>query len=247
MLRLTFQTAGPARPVLVPDTVHAWLVPLDATSASVAELSRWLAPDELERARRFHRPLDDARFTVRRGRLREVIGRYLRLNPAEIRFERLASGQPRIQCPPGGPALEFSVAKSEGLAVFAFRLEQALGVDVERVREGVDVEGIAASQFAAEEAARLMGLAAGLRRQAFFECWTRKEAYVKARGVGLALGLDRFAVTCGPGALPALLRVEPRAPAPSEWEVIPFEPAEGWTGALITRRPLTALVGWRLA
>lgn len=152
--------------------VHA--VRLRATEAVTAQFRELLTLDEQERAARFRFPHLQSSFSLARGALRILAGRYLNTDPAGIRFEYGPNGKPSLA---GGARLKFNVSHSGALALFAFTLDCEIGVDVEEIRPMPDREQIAARFFSAQEAAE---------PGAFFRLWTRKEAYIKALGEGLS-------------------------------------------------------------
>jgi 4'-phosphopantetheinyl transferase len=251
---------------LAENDVHLWQAELDRLSAHVQRLEHTLAPDELARANRFHFPQDRARFVVTRGALREILGQYLGLTPEQVRFGYGPVGKPVLAV--GGGAgeresgrageqgnggagergnggvevsLEFNLAHSGRLALFAVARGRRVGVDVEQIRPNVACEKLAVRFFAPEEQAQLLALPADLRIEAFFACWTRKEAFVKARGEGLALGLDQFAVSVAPGEPAVLLRAAFDPDEASRWTILALSPAPGYTAALAVEGH-----GWRL-
>jgi 4'-phosphopantetheinyl transferase len=171
---------------LPPREVHVWTVRLETTDAIAAKLEGILSPDERERAARFR--FDDLRrsFAVARGALRCLLGGYLDIEPAGIKMQYGPKGKPALA---GGEPMEFNLAHSGGMAAFAFTRGCPIGIDLERIREIPDMAEIAARYFCAEENTEIMSLPRAGRERAFFCCWTRKEAYVKATGEGLsALG-----------------------------------------------------------
>jgi 4'-phosphopantetheinyl transferase len=187
------------------DVVHVWLARLDVGVARVDALGRHLSRDEVERARRLRSDRDRARFIVARGILRELVSRYLGVDPRRVRFHYGVRGKPRLDT----DALAMSVSRTGNRACFAFVRGREIGVDIEQVRHGFPYECVAAAFFSAAEVAALRVFPPRERCEAFFRCWTRKEAYLKARGEGLAVDLASFDVSLDECA--ALLR-EPDQP-----------------------------------
>ena len=219
-------------PALARGQVHVWRVRLDDDVPRLDRLRQVLDPTEQERARRFRHDLHRDRFIVRRAALRLLLGRYLRCDPAALLFEHVRSGKPVLAATDAAPDLRFNISDSAGLALLAFTIGRDLGVDLERIRAGPADEAISRRFFAAEEHAALMALAPSQRRAAFFRCWTRKEAYLKARGDGLTMGLNRFAVSLGPGDAPVLLRSD-EGPAETErWSMLELCPEVDYVGCL---------------
>ncbi len=214
--------------------VHVWCASLDRPSVPVEDLSRLLAPDEARRAGRFLSPEHRAHFVVARAGLRLLLGAYLSIPAEDVRFGYGAHGKPILDplCD-----LRFNVSHSHGLALYAFSRGREVGVDVEKVRSGVVAERIAERFFSAREIAELQALPREMHDEGFFNCWTRKEAYVKATGVGLSLPLDAFDVSLAPGE-PAVLRATRHDPREAErWQLFALRPAPGYVGALAVEGP----------
>ncbi|HJQ31620.1 MAG TPA: 4'-phosphopantetheinyl transferase superfamily protein [Pyrinomonadaceae bacterium] len=236
----------PPRPALPGEEVHVWRALLDAPEVRVRRLLELLAPDERERAARFHFERDRRRFTVARGLLRGILGGYLNSAPEALRFVYGAQGKPALVAEQNPGGLRFNVSHSEGVALFAFARGREVGVDVERVSSRVSCEEIAGRFFSPGEVARLRALPAELREAAFFDCWTRKEAYIKARGEGLSLPLDGFDVSLGPGEPTALLanRLDPAEVA--RWSLRALAPWPGVAAAVVAEGRGWRLKCWRL-
>jgi 4'-phosphopantetheinyl transferase len=188
-----------------------------------------LSADERERAGRFRFDRDRRRFVAARGLLRLVLGRTLGLDPAGLRFAYGPRGKPSLA---DGPGLGFNVSHSGGLALLAFAWDRELGVDVEEEREVKEAADIARRYFSHRESEELLRLPEGERKAAFFRCWTRKEAFIKATGDGLSRALDAFDVTLRPGEPARLLRVEGEPGAKSRFWIEDLRPAPGFAGAL---------------
>ena len=214
------------------EEVHVWQAALDLPEAGVWELRRLLSEDEQRRAEGFYFPRDRARYVVGRGLLRTLLGGYLDRDPVGLRFSYSAYGKPRLAGPAGEPALHFNLAHSGGLALYALARGRELGIDVEQVRPDFAGEEIAARFFSPREVAALRAVPAGLRREAFFHCWARKEAYLKATGKGLSLALDGFDVALAPGEPAALLAVRDNPAEAGRWSLRALEPAPGYVAAL---------------
>src|SRR5450755_1820922 len=183
-------------PELGDRAVHVWPLHLEGFE----DLPEWfhgiLEPDEAERAARFRFDHLRHKFTLHRVALRILLGRYLGIGPAQVKFVYGSKGKPRL----AGPSeLSFNTSHSSLLALFAFTRGCEIGADVEHVRPMRDLENIAARFFCPEETAELMSIPAPDRELAFFLCWTRKEAYIKAIGEGLSAPLDAFRVSLKPG------------------------------------------------
>lgn len=231
---------APERLALDRDEVHVWKSSLDRAPDRVRKLRELLNRDERERADRFHFQVHRDRFTVGRGLLRIIIGRYLGVDPVELLFSYNYYGKPSLDGAQAERGLRFNLSHSDAVAVYAVVRERELGVDVEKIRADFADEQIAERFFSRSEVAVLMRLPEEVRHLAFFNCWTRKEAYIKARGKGLSIGLDTFDVAFAPGQDAALLRATGDDPA--RWSLSGFAPEPGYVGAVAVEGH-----GWRLS
>ncbi|MCB9422359.1 MAG: 4'-phosphopantetheinyl transferase superfamily protein [Ardenticatenaceae bacterium] len=213
---------------LPPGHLHIWRVPQDVDEAALARYWPILAADEQARANRFHFARDKNRYVVARAVLRLLIGRYLSRPPEQISFTYSEYDKPSIP----GQRLQFNVSHSGGLALIAFCLDAEVGIDVEQKRPLIDADQIAERFFSAAEVAVFKSLPQEQRVEAFFNCWTRKEAYIKAIGEGLSCPLDVFDVTLAPGEPAWLLRIRGSEAAAAEWSLFSLEPAEGFGAAV---------------
>lgn len=215
---------------LAPGSVHVWRVPLDGR-ADLAERKSLLSTDEAERAARFRFDDDRRKFIVGRGTLRRLLGRYLDVAPKAIEFAYSPHGKPLLGGALAGRALHFNLSNSGELAIVGLSSDRPLGVDVERIRQNLDVDGLAGRYFSPSECDTLRALPQGDRYHAFFTFWTKKEAVIKAHGHGLSLPLDRFSVSLDPEDL----RVECDADLPhdlSRWSVSELPVPAGYYAAL---------------
>jgi 4'-phosphopantetheinyl transferase len=221
--------------------VHLWRASLDKTPGVVERLRSTLAEGERARAARFHFEKDRVRFVVARGALRAVLGRYLRVPPARLQFHYSPYGKPSLAAEFEGGGLEFNVSHSHSLALFVIARGRALGIDVEHLRADVAEWQIAERFFSASEVSALRGLPASQQPRAFFDCWTRKEAYIKARGEGLSFPLAEFDVSLRPDEPAALLRVRGDAREAERWTLRALDVASDYAAALVAEGR-----GWQL-
>jgi 4'-phosphopantetheinyl transferase len=221
--------------------VHVWRACLDPAASCVERLQSTLAADELQRAARFHFTRDRRRFTVARGVLRDILGRYLGVPPSELGFHYSAYGKPALADVAAAAGLRFNVSHSHEMALFAVACGREVGVDIEYLGREIRGEEIAERFFSARERASLRALPAEVKHEAFFNCWTRKEAYIKAHGEGLSLPLDQFDVSLAPGEPAALLatRSDPREAL--RWSLQALTPGPGYVAALAVEGQ-----GWHL-
>ncbi len=218
---------------LAPGAIHVWLAYLDDGYGDPFLSASVMSADEQARARRFVFEKDRRRFSAARVLLRTLLASYVGTDPAALRFTTGGHGKPSLEGWPPAPA--FNVSHSQDVAVIAVSRAGDVGVDVEAIRKMDDGEAIAGRFFAPAEADRLRGIAPELRDEAFFACWTRKEAFVKAIGEGLSHPLDSFEVTLGPGEPARLLGVGGHPPDPARWTLAALPAVPGYAGALVVR------------
>jgi 4'-phosphopantetheinyl transferase len=228
---------------LSPGTVHVWRVPLDRPEDECRRLWDTLSADEQERAARFHFAKHRDRFTVGRGLLRAVLGRYLGVRAGEVRFAYGKYGKPAVVAA-AGDALECNVSHCEGAALFAVTRDRSVGIDLEQVRPREGLADLVAKVFSASEQAVFRGLPAGQQLEAFYRCWTRKEAFMKATGQGMSLAPERIDVTLAPGAPARLLGVRGEPVDIARWSLVDLTPWPGCAGALAIEGPVSDLRCW---
>jgi 4'-phosphopantetheinyl transferase len=210
--------------------VHLWQASLDGPPADIFE--SFLSADELARANRFHFNKDRTHFVVARGLLRNLLAAYLGINCAELRFSYGVKGKPFLLLD-GQTQINFNLSHSHGRAAFAFSRGRELGVDLEYVKEDFE-EGLIANRFFSRaEVLALRTVPEELRKQAFFNCWTRKEAYIKARGEGLSMPLNEFDVSLRPGEPAALLSNYREEREVERWSMKAIPAPENYVGALV--------------
>ena len=232
-------------PVLDESEVHVWCADLEDAGSVARRLERLLSEDEQRRAAAFYFDEDRRRFMMARAVLRELLGNYLHVAPAAVRFVLDAYGKPRLAHPTGLGALHFNVAHSHGLALYAMARDRAVGVDVEHVHAEFPYEDIAAQFFSSDENAALCTMPARRRSERFFLYWTCKEAYLKAIGTGLCLPIEFIHVDVGPEGGPARLRIEGQPAEGSQWTIVQLTPSHGYTGAVAVRGEGIRLACWR--
>jgi 4'-phosphopantetheinyl transferase len=218
--------------------IRVWRAALDRSDAETAALRALLSEDEQARADRFRFLRDRRHFTVGRGFLRTVLGRTLGIAPQEIVFSYGTRGKPALRWPESS-GLEFNLAHSNGLALLAIARGRTLGIDLEYQRENLDFLGIAGRFFTPQELAEITrepALAA--QRAAFFRGWARKEAFLKARGDGLWVGLDQFQVAIDRAAPPQVVWTAWDPDEAGRWTVLELDVAPGFAAALIVEGPI---------
>lgn len=221
------------------DEAHVWRAQLARPQSEISDFWGTLTPDEQARAARFYFDKDREHFIAARGVLRAILSRYLATPPEKIRFGYGPYGKPCLLAPDCD--IRFNLSHSGGVGLFAMTRGRELGIDLERIRAEIAEEQIAERFFSISEVAVLCALPAGLKAEGFFNCWTRKEAYVKATGKGLSLPLDQFDVSLRPGEPAELLQSRSDAQEASRWSMAELVLESGFKAALVVEGS-----GWRL-
>jgi 4'-phosphopantetheinyl transferase len=225
--------------------VHVWRAVLDMSTAELERLARLLSPDEQVRARRFRFQKDQEHFIAARGILREILSRYLVRDAAQLLFGYGPFGKPGLAPGSGADGLCFSLSHSQGLALFAITRDREIGVDLEQIQTDFAWELVAGQFFSAREVGALRSLPAAMGCKAFFDYWTCREAYVKAKGDGLGHPLDDFESS--------LIRERPadlkcaggRRQETCRWTIEKLDPGTGYAAALAVSGQGWQLRCWR--
>ena len=220
--------------------VHLWRVDLQPSDSTCGQLARLLSTDEQQRADRFCFQRDRQRWVVARAALRQILAKYLALPATELQFEYSGHGKPSLH-PKLLCGVNFNLAHSGDLAVVAVTKAPSIGIDLEVIRPLEDRQAIARRYFSLAEQQAFFSLLPEGQSAAFFRCWTRKEAYLKACGQGLSRALDSFDVSLDAPSLGAielvteaparLLRDALDVAAPDHWHLEHLEPLPGYVGA----------------
>jgi 4'-phosphopantetheinyl transferase len=225
-------SAAPPSLRLGSDEVHVWRIPLGTTAAELVLLEAILSAEERARAARHRFCADRERFVARRGRLRLILGAYLGMAPDRLEISDGPLGKPALARNRLSDDWEFSQTHSAELSLVALARGRRVGVDLERVRPSRHDAALAARFFSPLEGEALRGLPAGLRDTAFFAAWTRKEAFLKARGEGLSAPLDSFSVSLDPRRPAKLLECCGGEEERSRWSLLDLPVGPGWVAAL---------------
>ena len=225
----------PSKPKLSINDVHVWHVRLNQTDGRVQQLQQILSGDERIRAERFHFDRDRRRFIVSQGMLRLIIGDYIEMEPSRLQFYSGHRGKPYLVHGLGNVPLQFNLTHSKDIALYAFTCTREIGIDVEYLSDMPDAEEIALTTFSSLENKMLQSLPKHQRLEAFFNCWVRKEAYIKAIGNGLYHALDQFDVSLAPGEPTRLLSIEGSAEQASGWFMKSLIPEDGYVAALAVK------------
>lgn len=215
------------------DAVEIVVVDLAPEPAAVRASASLLSAPERERARRFAFARDARRFMVGRARLRQLLADRLGVRPECVELAYGARGKPALANPGRYSDLRFNLSRRDDVAVYALSFGREVGIDVESVRMISDADAIAARWFSRAENEAYRALDPRQKALGFVNCWTRKEAFVKALGDGLSHPLDSFDVSLAPGAPAELLRVEPVLGDDRGWRLASFSPAPGFVAAVV--------------
>ena len=211
-------------------------VRLDAPAEVSAALWQLLSRDERERAEKFRYAEHRQHYIVARASLRRLLAERLCIDPRAVEFVETRYGKPRLAPVHGSADVEFNLSHSGILALYAFTSGRAVGVDVELIREVPDADDLAERFFSPTETASLRALPLDQRSLAFLACWTRKEAFIKALGLGLSCPLDAFDVTIDPDAPARITRIEERIDRVANWTMQAFTPSPCYIAAVAYRQ-----------
>ena len=221
--------------------VRVWIASLDLGAEAVNRLGRLLSDDERERAARFCYHRDAMRFVASRAVLRTILGECLGVELCMVDFTYGPRGKPELAAPFDRSGVRFNVSHSASLGLCAVTGRRRVGVDSERLRPLPDLDAVGERVFSPRERQALRRLPCTERRQGFFNCWTRKETYVKAIGDGFSHPLDRFTVSLAPGTPVRLERADGDSAAPGRWTLEAFAPDPEYAAAIAVEGRLRRL------
>jgi 4'-phosphopantetheinyl transferase len=225
---------APTSLALPVDEIHVWSVPLTVGPEQLFRLGKLLDAEEQDRARRYVHVRSREQYVIARAVLRILLGRYLDVPASAVRFASGPQGKPLLASSRG---LHFNVSHSEGMALIAVTRTGEVGVDVERIRPCEMHLDMADRFFTPGEAAALRALPRERGEEVFFHVWTRKEAFLKALGLGLSHGLERFEVSAHPDEPPRIKHIDGDPEAGARWFLAHLTPAPGYVGALALEGP----------
>jgi 4'-phosphopantetheinyl transferase len=227
--------------ILREEEAHIWLADLKFNECFQTSFLELLSPDEKIRAHKFRFAKDRRNFIIARGILRSLIGKYLEINPAEISFQYSEFGKPGIA---DNHSMQFNISHSQDIALFAFVKKINVGVDVEFVNPDIEVKDIAKKYFSPNEVLNLFALPEKQHTLGFFNCWTRKEAFIKAVGEGLSFPLDQFEVSLEPDKPAKLLATDWEPNAVSEWSIYSMSPGANFVGCVAIEGLIKEIKFW---
>ncbi|MFN2284534.1 MAG: 4'-phosphopantetheinyl transferase family protein [Anaerolineae bacterium] len=230
-----------AAPILNRDDVHVWRVPLDASRDVVADLADLLSDEETARVERMLCEEAVRRFVVSHGALRKILGHYVNERPEQLRLVTNAQGKPHLASTDGAPTVRFSLSHSSEFALCAVTKGRVVGVDIEQIRPISAWRQITERYFSRQEREVLQDVSPDRALEAFFQGWTRKEAYSKALGEGVSRRWTQFTVSLTPGAVVELPGAGTKAENGDRFTLRPLEPGAGYVAAVAAQG-----TGWHL-
>jgi 4'-phosphopantetheinyl transferase len=230
---------------LQPEEVHLWLIDFVLSAGNVRGLADYLSPDERAKAARFHFERDREQFIIAHAALRLLLARYCQLEPEQVRFVVNSYGKPALVLPVNQTVLHFNLSHSHGYALVALTRLCEIGVDIEYMRANVEYAELATHCFSRRENVAFGALPEERKAEGFFNAWTRKEAYIKARGMGLSLPLDQFDVSLHPDEPAALLEARDSEQDVTAWSMYALPMPAGYKAALALPARNVSLRCWR--
>jgi len=219
---------------IFPNELHIWKADVPSFSFSLDLFAAWLSVEERQRWQRYLAADVRQRFLTARGLLRGILSIYTSHNPAEIQFAVSPQGKPYLGFP-GQAGLEFSLSHSSAIVLVAVTRGLSVGIDVETMQQEIDLDLISSKYFSPLENQSIRSLPQALQKQAFFNCWTRKEAYLKGLGVGLTAPLQDFSVSVAPHEPVRLINPLPGDCEDGAWQLFAIEPETGYAAAAAVR------------
>ncbi len=217
----------PAELPALQSNIHVWAVRLDDASVDLDRAGVLISPDERDRAARFKFERDRRRYLIAHVALHEILHRYLPIVPVGLSFDLGANGKPKLPHALASNGVEFNLSHSNEMALLAVCHGREVGVDIEYVKEQFEFQEVAERFFTAKEVAAIRGLPPNLQRQAFFKCWTSKEAFLKAKGTGLSGALDEVEISL---ATDQRVRIDASV---AGWSLTELNPVDGYQAALV--------------
>ena len=213
-------------------SLHVWRILLSQSEEVVRKLEGLLSVDEMKHADRYRRERDRTQYVVAHGALRELLADYTEQTPRNISFGHTATGKPFLIDDRGEQRLRFNLSHSGEWAIIVLALSTEVGIDIEQIDSDVSVEAVAERFFSYSEFEALQEVPLEQRTVAFFSAWTRKEAYLKARGESIANRLRNFSISIDPEQIPLILTDLMYPSAALRWRLYDLDITPGYSGAL---------------
>lgn len=217
------------------DEIHIWQADLDLPSFQIQKNFEKLSIDEREKANSYYFEKDRNRYIARRGILRQILGNYLNEEPRRLEFRLEKNNKPVLESGNGNNAIHFNITHSNGVGLFALCRSGEIGVDLEWLGNHVDCEEIRKRFWSDRENKEWRLLSEGEKREAFFNVWTCKEAFLKARGEGLSRPLDTFDISLFPSDSSRLLAIDGDPVEAFQWQVHNFKTLSGYAAAFAVK------------
>ena len=214
------------------DEVHAWRATLDQPEYIIRQLAQTLSTDEKNKADRYYYEKDRRHFIVGRGILRAILGLYLGIIPNQLSFRYGGNGKPELSDKVGQGVINFNLSHSGNFALYVFTRKGRIGADIECIRVIPEMELIAERFFSVSENNIIRKSPLNKRKEAFFNCWTCKEALIKASGDGFAKPLNTFKVDLTPDKTNEFVSITGKFKENSQWSLLSLRPASGYVGAI---------------
>jgi len=229
---------------LLSEQIHIWAADLEQDEAVISSLKRLLSRDELVKAGQFFLEKDSRYFITGRGILKSLLGIYLKTDPSLLTISYSKYGKPYLPISSNNEQLYFNIAHSGNVALFAFLRDREIGIDIEYIHEIREMDDIARNYFSSKEFESYSHLPEGYRTKPFFNCWTMKEAFIKAIGEGFSRPLHKFDVSFLPSVPARLNSINGDYKAAAEWTIKELKPAQGYAAAFAVELKKWELQCW---
>jgi len=211
--------------------IHIWVVDLDVWNLSCLEAVQELSESEAKKAGRFHFKIHQDRYVKGRFMLRSVLGMYLGSDFYDQEFHTNLYGKPALQKPPDDHSIRFNISNSENICVCAFSQYSEIGIDIEKIHDLPDMDRIIARSFSEEEKRRFCSLPLPGRTQTFFKYWARKEALLKAMGMGMSYSLNKIDIAGNENSPQLVIKIE-ESDISNQWTILDMDIFTGFASAL---------------
>ncbi len=219
---------------IIANSIHLWYCNFDENLKNLPYYTTLLSEDEVARSLRFKFKKDRQSYVISRGVLRVLLGKYTHEKPEQLEFAYGKQGKPGLNSP-----IKFNISHSGNMAVFGFTINDEIGVDIEYIKPDVEVMHLAENFFSETEIAMLKSLPEAIQKRAFYRCWTRKEAFIKAEGSGLSFPLDQFSVSVDDDTVAKLLETKWNTNQKNNWALHSCVPKADYIAAVAVENSLS--------